>query len=103
MATMVEDVGQSLNEREVLDGGLKGERIPEPCIVVIFGASGDLTKRKLLPALFHLQQQHLLPKEFVVVGVARRDLSSTFASDMKDGISEGRRRGPRRLRAEAVH
>src|SRR5581483_10127041 len=70
MATMVEDVGQSLNDREVLDGGLKGERIPEPCIVVIFGASGDLTKRKLLPALFHLQQQHLLPKEFVVVGVA---------------------------------
>lgn len=89
MATMVEEVGQSLNEREVLDGGLKGERIPEPCIVVIFGASGDLTKRKLLPSLFHLEQQHLLPKEFVVVGVARRDLSATFASDMQDGILKG--------------
>jgi glucose-6-phosphate 1-dehydrogenase len=33
------------------DATRKGERIPEPCIVVIFGASGDLTKRKLLPAL----------------------------------------------------
>ncbi len=37
------------------------ERIPEPGVVVIFGASGDLTKRKLLPALFHLEQAGLLP------------------------------------------
>lgn len=65
------------------------ERVPEPCIVVIFGASGDLTKRKLLPALFHLEQQNLLPKEFTVVGVARRDLSATFAPDMQDGILKG--------------
>jgi len=62
------------------------ERIPEPAVVVIFGASGDLTKRKLLPALFHLEQQGLLPKELAIVGVARRDLKSTFADDMKDGI-----------------
>ncbi len=62
------------------------ERVPEPGAVVIFGASGDLTKRKLLPALFHLEQQGLLPKEFAIVGVARRDLKSTFAADMKDGI-----------------
>jgi glucose-6-phosphate 1-dehydrogenase len=67
----------------------KQERIPEPCIVVIFGASGDLTKRKLLPALFHLEQQGLLPKDFAVVGVARRDISATFASDMQDGIVKG--------------
>ncbi len=62
---------------------------PEPCIVVIFGASGDLTKRKLLPALYHLEQQNLLPEKFAVVGVARRDLSKTFAPDMKDGILKG--------------
>jgi glucose-6-phosphate 1-dehydrogenase len=62
------------------------EHVPEPGAVVIFGASGDLTKRKLLPALFHLEQQGLLPKEFAIVGVARRDLKSTFAPDMKDGI-----------------
>src|ERR1700761_1601856 len=67
----------------------KGERGPDPCIVVIFGASGDLTKRKLLPALFHLEQQGLLPKEFAVVGVARRDLSATFAPDMQEGILKG--------------
>jgi glucose-6-phosphate 1-dehydrogenase len=62
------------------------ERVPEPGVVVIFGASGDLTKRKLLPALFHLEQQGLLPKEFAIVGVARRDLKASFADDMKDGI-----------------
>ena len=48
------------------------ERTPDPCVVVIFGASGDLTKRKLLPALYHLEQANLLPKDFAVVGVARR-------------------------------
>jgi glucose-6-phosphate 1-dehydrogenase len=69
--------------------GKKDERVPEPTIVVIFGASGDLTKRKLLPALFHLEQQGLLPKDFAVVGVARRDISATFAADMQDGIVKG--------------
>ncbi len=65
------------------------ERVPDPCIVVIFGASGDLTKRKLLPALYHLEQEGLLPEDFSVVGVARRDLSATFAPDMQDGILKG--------------
>src|ERR1700709_1614413 len=71
------------------DASKKGERIPEPCIVVIFGASGDLTKRKLLPALYHLDQSGLLPTDFAVVGVARRDLSATFGPDMQDGILKG--------------
>jgi glucose-6-phosphate 1-dehydrogenase len=65
------------------------ERTPDPCIVVIFGASGDLTKRKLLPALYHLEQSGLLPKDFAVVGVARRPLEQSFAPDMKDGIVSG--------------
>jgi len=65
------------------------ERTPDPCIVVIFGASGDLTKRKLLPALYHLQQANLLPKDIAVVGVARRPLEQSFAPDMKDGIIAG--------------
>ncbi|HEY0795856.1 MAG TPA: glucose-6-phosphate dehydrogenase [Acidisarcina sp.] len=62
------------------------ERIPEPGVVVIFGASGDLTKKKLLPALFHLEQSGLLPKEFSIVGVARRPIKDEFVADMKDGI-----------------
>jgi len=65
------------------------ERTPDPCIVVIFGASGDLTKRKLLPALYHLEQSGLLPEDFAVVGVARRPLENTFAADMKEGIISG--------------
>jgi len=64
------------------------ERIPEPGIMVIFGASGDLTKRKLLPALFHLEQAGLLPKQFAIVGVARRPLGNEFAEDMRAGIVE---------------
>ena len=62
------------------------ERIPEPGILVIFGASGDLTKRKLLPALFHLFQANLLPRQFAIVGVARRPLGDEFAADMREGI-----------------
>ncbi len=65
------------------------ERKPDPCVVVIFGASGDLTKRKLLPALYHLDQSGLLPKEISVVGVARRPLGDSFAADMKEGILAG--------------
>jgi len=64
------------------------ERIPEAGILVIFGASGDLTKRKLFPALFHLRQVDLLPKQFAIVGVARRPLGSEFAEDMRAGILE---------------
>jgi len=65
------------------------ERIPEPCIVIIFGASGDLTKRKLLPALYHLDQAGLLPEKISVVGVARRPLQDSFAGDMKEGTIAG--------------
>jgi glucose-6-phosphate 1-dehydrogenase len=64
------------------------ERIPEAGILVIFGASGDLTKRKLLPALFHLEQVGLLPEKFSIVGVARRPLGQEFAAQMRAGIVE---------------
>ncbi|WP_263367712.1 glucose-6-phosphate dehydrogenase [Edaphobacter bradus] len=74
---------------DVAAAARNAERTPDPCIVVIFGASGDLTKRKLLPALYHLQQANLLPQDFAVVGVARRSLEKTFAPDMKDGIIAG--------------
>src|ERR1700678_1326833 len=63
-----------------------GERIPEAGILVIFGASGHLTKRKLLPALFHLRQNNLLPDKFSIVGGAQRPLGDEFAADMRDGI-----------------
>src|SRR6201999_4164043 len=73
---------------EDLKAAQSAERIPEPTAVVIFGASGDLTKRKLLPALYHLEQSGLLPAEFSVVGVARRPLQDEFQKDMRAGILE---------------
>src|SRR5882672_6870303 len=52
--------------------GLAEERIPEPATMVIFGASGDLTRRKLVPALYSLARERLLPARFAVVGYARK-------------------------------
>jgi glucose-6-phosphate 1-dehydrogenase len=60
-----------------------------PCCFVIFGASGDLTKRLLVPALYNLAAAHLLPDEFAVIGVARADLSDdVFRSHMGDALRE---------------
>jgi glucose-6-phosphate 1-dehydrogenase len=60
---------------------------PEPQILVIFGASGDLTKRKLIPALFNLEKQKFLPDNFKVLGVGRSSLSDqTFRKDMEEAL-----------------
>jgi glucose-6-phosphate 1-dehydrogenase len=56
---------------------------------MIFGATGDLTRRKLLPALFRLSQQHLLPNEFAILGTARQTMTDEeFRSFMKDAMAE---------------
>ncbi len=60
-----------------------------PCAVVIFGASGDLTKRKLIPAFYNLAVQRLLPEQFAVVGFARRDSSSDeYREQMRRNLQE---------------
>jgi glucose-6-phosphate 1-dehydrogenase len=46
-----------------------------PCVMIIFGVSGDLTKRKLVPALYNLAKDNLLPKQFAVVGMGRHEIS----------------------------
>src|SRR5437016_6819167 len=48
----------------------------EPCSIVIFGASGDLTARKLIPALYHLCREKQMPEPFRIIGVARREKTS---------------------------
>ena len=53
------------------------QQIADPCIVAIFGALGDLTKRKLIPALCNLMSYGMLPAEFAIIGIARRELSET--------------------------
>ena len=47
-----------------------------PCVMVIFGATGDLTKRKLIPALLNLAQEEVLSKQFAIIGVAVNDLTT---------------------------
>jgi glucose-6-phosphate 1-dehydrogenase len=67
-------VPQSGGPNPLLDG-LRIEPTPAPTALVIFGASGDLTRRKLLPALYHLSRGQRLPARFTVVGVARSEMS----------------------------
>jgi len=75
--------------------GLQVERMPEPNSVVIFGASGDLTKRKLVPALYNLELEGLLPNGFGVVGFARRPIpDEEFRQQMLDGINNFSRNKP---------
>jgi glucose-6-phosphate 1-dehydrogenase len=59
------------------------------CIMVIFGASGDLTRRKLLPALYNLGRNNLLPKEFAILGFAKDELSEEdFRKRVREDIRE---------------
>ena len=69
--------------------GLQVSRRPEPCAIAIFGASGDLTKRKLFPALYSLAYRRLLPESFGVVGVARtEETDDSFREKMKAAVQE---------------
>jgi glucose-6-phosphate 1-dehydrogenase len=85
VATKQEPAAQ---ENPLLEGlGLR--RTPDPCAIVIFGASGDLTRRKLFPALYSLALRGLLPKQFGVVGVARSEESDDeFRERMKHAVQE---------------
>ncbi|MEK6552118.1 MAG: glucose-6-phosphate dehydrogenase, partial [Bacteroidota bacterium] len=60
---------------------------PADCILIIFGASGDLTNRKLIPAIFELLNQNLLPNKFVVLGVGRTEMTDeSFRKKMEEGV-----------------
>ena len=65
------------------------ESKPGPGTLVIFGASGDLTRRKLLPALYALYKRELLPKDFAVVGVARTPMTDEeFRKEAEEAVSD---------------
>jgi glucose-6-phosphate 1-dehydrogenase len=69
--------------------GLRIGRTPEPCVLTIFGASGDLTRRKLFPALYSLAFRRLLPERFGVVGAARTEMSDEeFRARMEEAVRE---------------
>ena len=70
-------------------------KVPAPCVVVIFGASGDLTVRKLMPSLFSLASEGLLPEQFAVVGVARSEMDNeAFRRQVEAGIQKYARHKP---------
>jgi glucose-6-phosphate 1-dehydrogenase len=65
-----------------------------PTVIVIFGAGGDLTRRKLLPALYNLHLDHWLPQQFAVIGVDRKEMSDDdFRRHIRTGLDQFSRRG----------
>jgi glucose-6-phosphate 1-dehydrogenase len=76
-----------VTEENPLLEGLRRRRTPEPVALTIFGASGDLTQRKLFPALYALAFRNLLPEKFGVVGVARTEMSEQeFRDRMRQAV-----------------
>src|SRR6185503_12567506 len=84
--------GRSANvapEANPLRAGMRIEPTAPPCAMVIFGATGDLTRRKLLPALYRLSQQRVVPSEFAILGTSRQPLSvDEFRATMKEAVAE---------------
>ena len=64
--------------------GLRLERVPDPSVLVLFGATGDLAHRKVVPALYQLWRTNLLPHEFAIVAIGRRDYDDeSFRADLR--------------------
>ena len=76
-------------EANPLRESLPRSRVPEPCAVVLFGATGDLTHRKLMPALYNLARAGHLAAECAIVGYARRDWDdATFRHEMETSLKK---------------
>ena len=83
------ETAEPQQQENPLLAGLQLRRTPDPCVLVIFGASGDLTRRKLFPALYSLALRGLLPERFAVVGVARSEESDDeFRERMKESVQK---------------
>jgi glucose-6-phosphate 1-dehydrogenase len=73
----------------VLRDGLRLERVPDPSIVVLFGATGDLAHRKVIPALYHLWRTNLLPHEFLLIAIGRREYSDdSFRAEIRKSLEQ---------------
>ena len=69
-------------------------RVPEPCALVVFGITGDLARKKLLPAVYDLHSRGLLPTDFVLVGFARRDWTDGDFEDLARDAARTHARTP---------
>ena len=76
--------------------GLSTRAVPQPCSIVIFGATGDLTHRKLLPAVYNLAADGELPPAVTVIGFARRPKNDDdFRKEMEDAVKKFSRQAVR--------
>ncbi|HEV8185095.1 MAG TPA: glucose-6-phosphate dehydrogenase, partial [Chthoniobacterales bacterium] len=76
--------------------GIATRNVPEACTVVIFGATGDLTHRKLIPALYNIAADGELPPELAVVGFARRaKTDDEFREELEEAARKHSRQGVR--------
>ncbi|HET7490363.1 MAG TPA: glucose-6-phosphate dehydrogenase, partial [Bradyrhizobium sp.] len=64
----------------------RNQRKPDPCCFVIFGVTGDLTHRLIIPALYNLATSDLLPDKFCVVGIARK---GTSGDQLRESLLQG--------------
>src|SRR5215470_2957784 len=84
------NVGDPAGAVNPLTSGTAKTLVPQPCVLVIFGAAGDLSWRKLLPALYNLNVDGVLPSNFAVVGFgmgAEGDADEWVRTRARDGIS----------------
>ncbi len=73
----------------VLREGLRLERVPDPAVLVLMGATGDLAHRKVIPALYQLWRTNLLPHEFVVLAIGRREYDDdTFRAELRTSLEQ---------------
>jgi glucose-6-phosphate 1-dehydrogenase len=73
----------------VLREGLRLERVPDPSMLVLFGATGDLAHRKVIPALYHLWRTNLLPHEFVLLAIGRRPYDDdAFVAEVRKSLEQ---------------
>src|SRR5476649_1718755 len=84
-----------LNSPAKTNGGNGDRKNLDACSIVIFGASGDLTARKLIPALYHLYKEKQMPADFRVIGFARREKSDdSWREELRTALDQFSRTKP---------
>jgi glucose-6-phosphate 1-dehydrogenase len=80
---------RSRTPTNVLREGLRLERVPDPSVFVLFGSTGDLAHRKVLPAMYQLWRTNLLPHEFMILAIGRRDLDDeSYRAEVRSSLEQ---------------
>src|SRR5438067_262862 len=82
-------------EENPLRHGRRMNRSPEPCAMVIFGGSGDLTRRKLVPALYNLSRKRMIPGGFTILGISRSPMKDEeYRSRLREWVDKAEEAAP---------